>query len=48
MKRLIYQVYVGKRSHLYDHCVESVSISVLVAAFFGADAVKGKSTTPKK
>ena len=25
-----------------------VSISVLVAAFFGADAVKGKSTTPKK
>ena len=25
MKRLIYQVYVGKRSHLYDHCVESVS-----------------------
>lgn len=25
-----------------------VSISVLVAAFFGADAVKGKSTPPKK
>ena len=24
MKRLIYQVYVGKRSKLYDHCVESV------------------------
>tara|TARA_B100002019_G_scaffold292518_1_gene315911 strand:+ start:4721 stop:5068 length:348 start_codon:yes stop_codon:yes gene_type:complete len=25
-----------------------VSISVLVAAFFGADAVKGKSSAPKK
>ena len=25
-----------------------VSISVLVAAFFGADAVKGKKPTPKK
>ena len=25
-----------------------VSISVLVAAFFGADAVKGKSAAPKK
>ena len=24
MKRLIYQVYVGKRSKLYDHCVASV------------------------
>jgi len=24
MKRLIYQVYVGKRSKLYDHCVKSV------------------------
>jgi len=24
MKRLIFQVYVGKRSKLYDHCVESV------------------------
>lgn len=24
MKRLIYQVYVGKRSKLYDHCVNSV------------------------
>lgn len=24
MKRLIYQVYVGKRSHLYDHCTKSV------------------------
>jgi hypothetical protein len=24
MKRLIYQVYVGKRSRLYDHCIESV------------------------
>jgi len=24
MKRLIYQVYVGKRSKLYDHCTESV------------------------
>ena len=24
MKRLIYQVYVGRRSKLYDHCVESV------------------------
>lgn len=24
MKRLIYQVYVGKRSNLYDHCVASV------------------------
>lgn len=24
MKRLVYQVYVGKRSKLYDHCVESV------------------------
>ena len=24
MKRLIYQVYVGKRSRLYDHCTESV------------------------
>ncbi len=23
-KRVIYQVYVGKRSKLYDHCVESV------------------------
>ncbi len=23
-KRVIYQVYVGKRSRLYDHCVESV------------------------
>lgn len=25
MKRLIYQVYVGKPSRLYDHCVKSVS-----------------------
>ena len=25
MKRLIYQVYVGKRSKLYDHCVKSVA-----------------------
>lgn len=25
MKRLIYQVYVGKRSRLYDHCTESVA-----------------------
>ena len=24
MKRLIYQVYVGKRSHLYDWCTDSV------------------------
>ena len=24
MKRLIYQVYVGKRSKLYDHCTNSV------------------------
>lgn len=24
MKRLIYQVYLGKRSKLYDHCTESV------------------------
>lgn len=24
MKRLIYQVYVGKKSKLYDHCVQSV------------------------
>ena len=24
MKRLIYQVYVGKRSKLYDHCTQSV------------------------
>ena len=24
MKRLIYQVYVGKRSKLYDHCIASV------------------------
>ena len=24
MKRLIYQVYVGKKSKLYDHCVASV------------------------
>lgn len=25
MKRLIYQVYVGKRSALYDHCIASVA-----------------------
>lgn len=25
MKRLIYQVYVGKPSKLYDHCIESVA-----------------------
>gem|GEM_PF-611805 len=25
MKRLIYQVYLGKKSKLYDHCVESVA-----------------------
>lgn len=25
MKRLIYQVYVGKKSALYDHCVDSVT-----------------------
>lgn len=25
MKRVIYQVYVGKRSALYDHCVSSVA-----------------------
>lgn len=25
MKQLIFQVYVGKRSKLYDHCVDSVS-----------------------
>ena len=24
MKRLIYQVYTGKRSRLYDHCTDSV------------------------
>lgn len=24
MKRLIYQVYVGNRTHLYDHCTKSV------------------------
>ena len=24
MKRLIYQVYTGKRSALYDHCTQSV------------------------
>ena len=24
MKRLIYQVYTGKRSRLYDHCIDSV------------------------
>ena len=24
MKQLIYQVYVGKRSKLYDHCTDSV------------------------
>ena len=24
MKRLIYQVYTGKRSRLYDHCTASV------------------------
>jgi len=24
MKRLIYQVYLGKRSKLYDHCIDSV------------------------
>ena len=24
MKRLIYQVYTGKRSKLYDHCTSSV------------------------
>lgn len=24
MKRLIYQVYVGKKSKLYDHCIDSV------------------------
>ncbi|MDB4339501.1 hypothetical protein OAA57_00475 [bacterium] len=24
MKRMIYQVYTGKRSYLYDHCVKSV------------------------
>lgn len=34
MKRLIYQVYVGKRSQLYDHCVESVKA---YAARIGAD-----------
>jgi lipopolysaccharide biosynthesis glycosyltransferase len=25
MKRLIYQVYTGKQSNLYDHCVDSVA-----------------------
>ena len=25
MKKLIYQVYIGKRSKLYDHCVQSVA-----------------------
>ena len=25
MKRLIYQVYTGKRSKLYDHCTYSVA-----------------------
>ena len=25
MKRLIYQVYVGKQSHLYNHCTNSVA-----------------------
>ena len=24
MKRLIYQVYTGKKLRLYDHCVDSV------------------------
>lgn len=34
MKRLIYQVYVGKRSKLYDHCTASVKA---YAKVIGAD-----------
>ncbi|NBQ34830.1 MAG: hypothetical protein EBU19_06000, partial [Gammaproteobacteria bacterium] len=36
MSRLIYQVYVGKRSHLYDWCTESVK---QYAERIGADYV---------
>ena len=33
MKRLIYQVYVGAPSNLYDHCVESVANYCLTHGF---------------
>lgn len=36
MKKVIYQVYLGKRSKLYDHCVESVAN---YAKTIGADHV---------
>ena len=41
MKQLIYQVYTGKRSKLYDHCVSSVE---QYAARIGADHIV--QTTP--
>jgi len=41
MKKIIYQVYVGKRSKLYDHCTKSVEE---YAKRIGADYVK--QTTP--
>ena len=40
MKKLIYQVYVGKRSKLYDHCTESVK---RYAERVGADYVLQRS-----
>jgi len=41
MKKIIYQVYVGKRSKLYDHCTKSVEE---YAKRIGADYIK--QTTP--
>lgn len=40
MKRLIYQVYVGKKSKLYNHCTESVKE---YAARIGADYIRQKT-----
>ena len=40
MKRLIYQVYVGKKSKLYNHCTDSVKE---YAARIGADYIRQKT-----
>ena len=42
MKKLIYQVYVGKKSNLYDHCTASVKS---YASKIGADYIQ--QTSPK-
>jgi len=42
MKRLIYQVYLGKKSKLYDHCTDSVAA---YAKRIGADHIVQRTPT---